>query len=100
MFIILWQYTVNPQRRNEFIEYYHATGKWTTFFSQATEYIGTDFFQTEEDQNQFVTIDKWMSKESYEQFLNDHQQAYQDLDKHCEGLTIQENLVGKFFMLE
>jgi quinol monooxygenase YgiN len=100
MYVIIWKYSVHPEHRESFIEYYHADGKWASFFQDAAEYIGSDFFQIEEDKNQFMTIDKWISKESYEQFLENYQQPYLELDKHCDKFTLQEELLGKYFIFE
>jgi len=97
MYTIVWQYTVHPQHLHTFIEYYHAAGKWVEFFQPSPFYVGTDFLQLED--LTFITIDKWWSKEAYEQFLKEHQQAYASLDKLCEGFTTEEHLIGKFYLL-
>jgi hypothetical protein len=100
MYLIIWKYTVNPTHLQSFIEYYHAAGEWVKFFHQSNHYFGTDFIALDDDENTFVTVDKWMTPASYEQFLEDHKSAYLQLDKHCEGFTIEEKLVGKYFTVE
>jgi hypothetical protein len=99
MFVIIWQYTVHPKHLQLFIEYYHAKGTWSKFFQSSASYIGTEFLQTE-NENRFITIDKWMNEHSYDQFLRDHKKKYEEIDKHCEAFTIDESLVGHYFLLE
>jgi len=98
MYIIIWQYTVHPSQCESFLEHYHAKGTWAKFFQASAYYFGTELLELEK--NDFITVDKWMSKESYEEFLKDNAQQYQELDKRCEGLTQSESLIEKTFLLE
>jgi hypothetical protein len=97
MFIIIWQYTVNPICRELFIEHYKADGVWAAFFQQSRQYFGTDFFEV--SNNLFITIDKWSSEAEYESFLKTHQQAYNQIDTLCEGFTAHEELVSKNYVM-
>jgi hypothetical protein len=99
MYVIIWKYSVRPEHRESFIEYYHSEGKWARFFHQATEYFGTDFFQLD-DKSQFVTIDKWSNRGAYKQFLDKNHLDYHELDKCCEEFTTHESLLGEYFMFE
>ena len=97
MFIIIWQYTINPNFRDVFIEHYKADGVWANFFQQSPHYFGTDFFET--DTNQFITVDKWSTEKEYELFLNTYREQYKDIDTMCEGFTVHEELVIKNYMI-
>lgn len=98
MYIIIWQYTIHPNQRESFLEHYHADGAWAKFFQASAHYFGTELLELEE--NEFVTVDKWMSKDSYDQFLKDNAKQYQELDNQCEGFTQSEILIEKTFLLE
>src|SRR5688572_29313413 len=100
MYTIIWQYTISPTKRDSFIEFYNSNGTWVQFFQQSADYIGTDFLESEKNENQFVTIDMWLSQHAYEQFLEEHKVKYQEIDKLCEGFTVEETLIGKYFSLE
>jgi hypothetical protein len=99
MFIIIWQYTINPQHLKSFTEYYHSSGNWVKFFQQSPYYFETEFFSGE-NENQFLTIDKWMDEKTYEQFLTENKKEYQKIDKLCEGFTVEESLIGKYLKIE
>jgi hypothetical protein len=100
MYIVIWQYSVNPQHLQSFIDYYHAAGEWVKFFQPSPQYFGTEFYALAESDYTFITIDKWMTQASYEQFLAEHKEAYQQLDKQCEGFTVEETLIGKYLTIE
>jgi hypothetical protein len=97
MFIIIWQYTINPNFRDVFIEHYKADGVWANFFQQSPHYFGTDFFET--DDNQFVTVDKWQAEVYYERFLENYRKEYKEIDDRCEQFTVAEELAGKYIQL-
>jgi len=98
MYIIIWQYTVNPSQRESFLKHYHAEGIWAHFFQASADYFGTELLEYEE--NEFITLDKWMDKDCYEQFLMENIRQYQELDKRCKGFTQSESLIEKAFLLE
>jgi hypothetical protein len=100
MYTIIWQYTINPVHLETFVEFYNSNGTWAQFFQQSPDYVGTDFLKSEKNENQFITIDMWLSQQAYEQFLEDHKEKYQEIDKRCEGFTVEEALIGKYFTFE
>lgn len=99
MYIIIWQYTIDPAHRKSFVEFYNSKGTWAKFFEQSADYIGTDFLQAE-NENQFITIDMWLSQRAYEKFLEEYKNKYTEIDKLCEGFTVEETLVGKYHTFE
>jgi hypothetical protein len=98
MFLIIWSYTVHANHLNTFIEYYHRAGVWVNFFQPSPHYLGTDFFQTE-NENQFITIDTWTSEQAYRNYIADNKKQYDELDKQCEGFTVEEALVDTFYLM-
>ncbi|MBL7843985.1 MAG: hypothetical protein KF846_06155 [Cyclobacteriaceae bacterium] len=97
MYIIIWEYKIHPVHKSQFLEYYKPDGLWTKFFRQAENYISTDLLMSEAKEHTFITIDKWVSKESYETFLKTHETKYLELDLICERLTSSEKQIGKYF---
>lgn len=66
MFTILWQYTIKPEHRENFLKYYKASGEWVKFFRQATAYIGTELLESGIYKDEFMTIDRWTSEAAYD----------------------------------
>lgn len=96
MYIIIWEYEIHAIYESQFLEYYKPDGMWAKFFRQAENYISTDLLMSEAKARTFITIDKWVSKESYEAFLKTHEAKYLELDSICERLTSSEKQIGKY----
>ena len=92
----IWAFAVQPQHAEVFRQYYGEGGAWTQLFRRAHGYIGTQLLQDEKDPLRFVTIDTWSSSEDYEAFKATYASEYAALDRLCEGLTVQETLIGHF----
>lgn len=94
MFTTVWEYEVGPDRRSEFIEVYGATGAWVALFRRAPGYRETVLLQDVARPERFITLDRWVSREAYEEFLESLQSAYQALDRKTAGLTRNEHHLG------
>ena len=99
MYIIIWQFSVEPQYRQNFLEYYGPQGKWVKLFKKSTNYISTDLLIRNADQHAFLTIDKWKDEQAYVDFLKENELVYKKLDLACEKFTLNEKLVGKYFSI-
>ena len=96
MFSILWEYQVKPEKRAEFVEAYASNGRWAELFRKSPSYLETKLLQDENHPGRYLTIDRWKSKAAYETFQSEWAKEYQALDLECEGLTVQEALLGRY----
>jgi len=96
MYIIIWEYQVIPERRIEFENIYAPNGAWAELFKKGNGYLGTELIHSTEHPAQYITIDRWDSKENYESFLLQYKNEYKNLDTQCEGLTEHESCLGGF----
>lgn len=99
MYIIFWEYEVNKDRQSEFEKLYAANGKWVDLFKRAEGYLGTELLKDATNTQRYITIDRWISREAYEDFLTQWKEEYNMLDERCEGLTSRETLIGKWITL-
>lgn len=95
MYVIIWEYQVKPEKRTEFEKIYSSNGEWTKLFKKEAGYLGTTFIRDTKDPHRYLTVDRWISKEAYENFLHEREKEYKTLDAACEGLTEQETLLDK-----
>ena len=95
-YIYIWAFKVHPEHAEAFRQHYGEGGAWTQLFRRAPGYLGTQLLQDETDPLHFVTIDTWSSSEDYEAFRASFASEYAALDRLCEGLTVEETLVGHF----
>ena len=91
MHIIIWEYTVKPEREEEFVKLYNSKGDWDRLFKKSNDYINTIFLKQVDTPFQYTTIDKWKTKEAYELFLDKYKLEYAKLDQQGGSLTVSEN---------
>ena len=96
MFVILWRFVVRPEVVDVFLQHYSDTGSWAQLFRRSPLFLGTDLIRSSDDATTFVTIDRWHSREAFEDFQREHGAEYARLDGLCEGLTLREELLGRY----
>ena len=99
-YYILWEYAVDPGRLSEFETLYGPEGDWIKLFRKSDQYLGTELLKRAGVKNTYHTIDKWTSKDAYEYFLSRVQTEYHDLDKKGEDLTLSEQKIGTYQILQ
>lgn len=100
MYTIIWQYTINPKYRDDFLKFYKASGEWVKFFRQAKGYIKTELLESGLNNDMFMTIDRWTSEAAYTEFLKSHAGKYTELDRLCEEFTTNEKLIGTYYTVD
>ena len=96
MYIIIWEYHVQPGRQTEFERAYSSTGTWAELFKRDTAYLGTELLRSEERPEIYITIDKWDSQAAYERFLQTWRREYDALNEQCNTLANHEHRIGSF----
>ena len=96
MIQIVWVFEAQPGRLAEFERAYGVNGDWARLFRKAEGYIETVLLGDSENSDRFLVIDRWRDLASFEAFKRRHQAAYDELDHHCEGITLRETRIGMF----
>ena len=96
MHLILWEFRTREGREKEFEEVYGSGGDWARLFQEDGEFLGTELFCDLDDPGRYVTLDRWVSRASYEAFRQRWRAEYETLDARCESLTRSEALLGCF----
>lgn len=95
MYLIVWEFTVAPEHRAEFVRRYASDGDWARLFARSSEFQGTQLIADEHDPGRFLTIDRWSAPGGWERFTAAHGDDYAALDRRCELLTRTERrLIG------
>ena len=98
-FVYVWQYTIEPALRREFLAAYDAQGAWVRLFSSDPSYIKTLLLQDAADENRYMTIDFWKSKADRDDFRERNWAEFNELDKNCEAFTVEETFLGDYVEL-
>ena len=91
---LVWQFDTDLERRDEFEAAYGPDGLWVALFRKADGYLSTELFREVGGKCRYVTIDRWVSRGSYDAFRLLHAAAHSALDAHCESLTVREVFLG------
>jgi heme-degrading monooxygenase HmoA len=90
----LWRYRVAEGRDGEFERIYASDGEWAALFARAPGYLGTELLRGGD--RDYVTIDRWHDRSSFDDFKASLGAEYAALDAKCEVLTLDEQHLGIF----
>lgn len=62
----------------------------------AEGYLGTELMRCDERPEEFITIDRWESREAFVAFMGESGDDYQALDDDFSHLTLIETRLGAF----
>ena len=96
MYVIIWEFIVQPERVTDFVAAYKSDGVWARLFAQADGYLETELFCASADATCFLTIDRWKSADDFTRFQERFSAEYRRLDTQLEGLTVSERKLGTF----
>jgi hypothetical protein len=96
MFVVLWEFEVKSGLENRFEKVYGPAGEWASLFRCDTNYGETRLLRDTSRSLVYTTLDFWVSREAYENFLQAHQAEYKALDAACKGLTLNERRIGTY----
>jgi heme-degrading monooxygenase HmoA len=98
MFVIVWEFRVPREHMPDFERAYGTGGDWAQLFRKSEGFIGTELLHDRNDLTRFLTVDRWRSRDDFEAFRAEFEDAYMAMDVRCERLTESENRVGVFEM--
>ena len=90
MFLTLWEFEVKSGCEELFEQAYGPEGEWVKLFLRAARYRETRLLRDARRERVYVTIDWWESREAYEEFLEKWAKEYEETDRQCQSLTINE----------
>ncbi len=96
MFLVLWEFEVKPGYEKRFETVYGPEGGWASLFRRDPHHAGTHLFRDTEKPRVYLTADYWLSRKSYEEFLQTRSIEYKELDAIAEELTTNERHLGSY----
>ena len=92
VFVTVWKFVVKSERVSEFEEHYGPDGSWAALFRQSPGYVRTELFRG--DEQQYITIDYWVSADAFRDFRDGHAADYERLDAQMQALTEREEAIA------
>lgn len=96
MFLALWEFDVKQGCDERFESVYGPNGDWARLFRRDPAYQRTLLLRDPSRERSYLTCDFWENWEACKAFMLANSDAYQALDKICEGLTTAERKIGAF----
>jgi len=91
---LVWHFETDSARQADFEAAYGPEGLWVKLFRQGDGYLGSELLRDAEGGPHYVTIDRWVSRGSYDAFRLRHAAEYASLDERCGLLTVREAFLG------
>ena len=95
-YVRVWRFRPLEGKSAAFETAYGPNGDWARLFHRAQGFLGTTLLKDED----YITIDRWVTKAAYEKFMQEFQQEFTALDRRCESMTQLEEQVGEFEEVE
>jgi heme-degrading monooxygenase HmoA len=92
-FVAIWKFRVKPECVAEFVRAYAPDGSWAQLFGRASGFISTSLIYSDELRGEYVTIDRWQSRDAYQSFRAAFAAEYAKLDEQFQKLTVSEESV-------
>src|SRR5688572_17537070 len=84
-FVRIWRFTAASGREQAFEYTYGPDGEWARLFALSEEYRGTRLHHL--GGGDYLVIDRWATRESWQRFSQDFGVQYEALDGACASLT-------------
>ena len=106
MYVIVWEFQISHARIAAFERAYGPDGDWAAFFKRSDAYRGAELLRAQRDDDgsadtagelaYYWTIDRWDSREAYQDFNERFDAEYAALDERLAELCDLEVCLGKF----
>ena len=106
MYVIVWEFQISPARVAAFERAYGPDGDWAAFFKRSSAYRGAELLRAQRDDDgpaetagelaYYWTIDRWDSRQAYQDFNERFDAEYAALDERLAELCDLEVCLGKF----
>lgn len=95
-YVRVWRFRPLAESVAAFEEAYGPEGDWARLFRTAEGFLGTTLLKGEGSPTEYLTLDRWVSRDSYESFRRDRAAEFAALDRRCESLTALEEEIGSY----
>lgn len=95
-YAIVWEFMVPALKVPDFEAAYGPEGPWAHLFKRAAGFVELMLLRCEDHAGRYLTVDRWVSIEAFEDFKRVFAADYHALDAQFEGLASTEARLGSF----
>lgn len=104
MYVIVWEFTVRPEKREAFERGYGPEGDWARLFRRDESFRGVELWRGgtlgDPAWDRYLTVDRWTSVEAYHAFRERTETEYQEMDNRFLELCETETILGVFEVVD
>jgi len=94
MFVIAYSYEARDPE--DFESVYGPNGDWSEFFRRGNGYVGTELLRELENPGRYLVLDRWESRDAFDQFALEHQGEYFRRAEEAGVYYVQELQLGVY----
>lgn len=96
MFVVIWEFRIRPEARQNFEQAYGPDGAWAELFRRCPGFVRCELLHDATDVHRYITLDYWEMAEAHLLGMTRIAAAYQELDARCDAFTVRERRIGGF----
>ncbi len=94
MYIVLTEFIARENKAAEFEDYFGSAGKRAETLRNGEGFMSTELLKDKEVKLRYVTMDRWVSKDAYDDFGIEFENENSDLAKAGEEFSSKQVLIG------
>ncbi|HLB89177.1 MAG: hypothetical protein AUH86_12365 [Acidobacteria bacterium 13_1_40CM_4_58_4] len=95
-YVRICEFRARPGLEEEFERIYGPEGDWVRLFKKSKSFLRTELNCDMDTKGRYITVDYFVSRSSFDEFLKEFREEYDALDRHCERVRAFEKPVGSF----
>jgi len=95
MYVLVYEYEVDPARREPFEREYGSRGGWASLFARAEGYLGSVLHHdVDERSGRYLLLDRWDSQAAFQEFMRRYGDDYRARNPTTRDLYLAERHLG------
>jgi hypothetical protein len=90
------EFRARPGLEEEFERIYGPEGDWVRLFKKSRSFLRTELNCDMDTKGRYITVDYFVSRSAFDEFLKEFREEYDALDRHCARVRGFEKPVGSF----
>ena len=100
MVAVVWQFTIEASKAEEFEGFYGADGEWTRLSRRSRSFLGSSFLKDQVTPTRYLLVEYWSEMVIYERHVADFRNEVTALEARGRAMTRSVESLGVFSALD
>ena len=100
MVAVVWQFTIDENKAEQFEGFYGADGEWTRLSRRSRSFLGSSFLKDQVTPTRYLLIEYWSEMVIYERHVSDFRGEVTALEERGRAMTKTVESLGVFSALD